>query len=62
LVTVTTTCRQTGPVEQLVRLDVRRGDRGVGAEQLGLDVADGEGAGDDVDQVERTGDPGQLAW
>jgi hypothetical protein len=44
--------REARPVEQLVGLEVRGGGRRIGGEQRCLDVSDGEGAGEDVDEVE----------
>src|SRR5437867_11275920 len=44
--------RKTGPVEQLVRLDVVRHGCRTRPKQQGRNDADGEGPADDVDQVQ----------
>src|SRR3982074_3794809 len=62
LVTVTSDVRrEAGTVEQLVRLDVERRGCWIGHEQHGANEPDGEGAADDVDQVQGAGHPCQLA-
>lgn len=53
--------REARSVQQLVCLDVVRRGRHIGREQGGANEADGEGAPDDVDQVQGAGNPRQLA-
>jgi hypothetical protein len=51
---------EPGPAEQLVGLDVLRRRRQVALDdQHGGDDGDGEGAAEDVDQVQAPGDPRQ---
>jgi hypothetical protein len=52
--------RQPGPVEQLVGLDVLGGGGGVALDdQHGGNDGDGEGAAEDVDQLQGPGQPCQ---
>jgi hypothetical protein len=53
--------REAQSVQQLMGLDVVRRGRHIGREQGGANEADSEGAPDDVDQVQTTGNPCQLA-
>jgi hypothetical protein len=52
---------QAEPVQQLVGLDVVDRGRHIGRDQHGGNQANGEGARDDVDQVEGSGDSRHLA-
>lgn len=62
LVTVTTRCGEAEPVQQLVRLNVvGRGCRIARDDQHGGNEPDGEGASEDVDQVQRARNARQLA-